>query len=690
MKNAMKKLLSLVLVAMLLVSVVPMGAMAADGFTVDVTIKDETGDIKTESRSQNAGDAYTAGDYLNDVYHEWANTYEVAKVWMKNSDTGSDGTDIDLSNTITKDTRLVIKLVHKDITVSFDVYQDGNYKYTNTASYDYGTKLTLDAALASSVGIPGAKDVRCDAKGLSMGNTLTVNEGNIKVQVILPTSEQKPTDPPATEKKDVTMTVKVEGENDKTSSFKLKGESAPLSDLLYYYYAKDWKNNYNFVRAYRSGENITDLSAAIYGGDDVSVRLEKKGETNPPAPDKNTVTMKFLFNDSQDVSERVTVEIKGKSTTIADLLTHKWDSNWSSKYEFVRANCEAGTVTDINTTIYAGETINIRLRDKNVKPDVNPVHYVIKLDSSNNILAEGDKTPANGKYLVVRDLLDNWSSNWNGNYDFSHAQVKGSDKNIGLDGTVDAGKTVYIMLESEGGSASEQYTVYFNDADNNVVYSAKVNKGEVIGSKIAEAARDEVKNDKKGYTFEGWRLNGAGNILSTNTIAHTTVKTSLSYYPVYSKNGSDSDKLNSNKVYLHIFLDNKVSPPAKDINITDGIAKDGVVTMGEVQDVVKKYYSAKNDDGIKYDGMYMATGSWVGEFVRDDKIDRIDNIDELKKDGYVHINVMVNNAKAKSNSNADSSNPKTGDDIYMTVTVMGLSAAALCAVYFVSKKRAVR
>lgn len=275
---------------------------------------------------------------------------------------------------------------------------------------------------------------------------------------------------------------------------------------------------------------------------------------------------------------------------------------------------------------------------------------------------------------------------------FEYYTVNGSDtKNYTREVKISSDNMVIRVYTAEGtGSTSEQYTVYFNDADNNVVYSAKVNKGEVIGSKIAEAARDEVKNDKKGYTFEGWRLNGAGNILSTDTIAHTTVKSSLSYYPVYSKNGSDSDKLNSNKVYLHIFLDNKVSPPARDVNITDTIAKDGVVTMGEVQDVVKKYYSAKNDDGIKYDGMYMATGSWVGEFVRDDKIDRIDNIDELKKDGYVHINVMVNNAKAKSSSNADSSNPKTGDDIYMTVTVMGLSAAALCAVYFVSKKRAVR
>ena len=239
-----------------------------------------------------------------------------------------------------------------------------------------------------------------------------------------------------------------------------------------------------------------------------------------------------------------------------------------------------------------------------------------------------------------------------------------------------------------GGSTGEQFVVYFNDADNNVVYSAKVNKGDVIGSKIAEAARDEVKNDKKGYTFKGWRLNGAGNTLDTNTIAHTTVKSTLSYYPVYAPN---SDKLNSSKVYLHIFLNGAVKHSAKDEDITNWIAKDGVVDIdSDVKDVVKKYFTAKDSDGIEYDGLYMATGNWVGDYVTDNKAGRIDNIDELKKEGYVHINVMVNNAKAKSNSNAGSSNPKTGDDIYMTVTVMGLSAAALCAVYFVSKKRAVR
>ena len=57
---------------------------------------------------------------------------------------------------------------------------------------------------------------------------------------------------------------------------------------------------------------------------------------------------------------------------------------------------------------------------------------------------------------------------------------------------------------------------------------------------------------------------------------------------------------------------------------------------------------------------------------------------------------MVYNAKAasssssSSSSNADTSNPKTGDSTYIPMTILGLSAASLMAVYFFTKKRVVR
>jgi len=158
-------------------------------------------------------------------------------------------------------------------------------------------------------------------------------------------------------------------------------------------------------------------------------------------------------------------------------------------------------------------------------------------------------------------------------------------------------------------------------------------------------------------------------------------------------NTNKPSKLNSNKVYLHVFLNNKIDEPDMNINITDWIAADGKVDVKtDVRTVVKTYYTAKNSDGINIDGLYLAVGNWVGSFITDTKSETIDNIVDLKEDGYVHINVMVTNARAKtaSTSTPDSTNPKTGDSIYMAVTVMGLSATALAAVLFLNKKRAVK
>ena len=147
------------------------------------------------------------------------------------------------------------------------------------------------------------------------------------------------------------------------------------------------------------------------------------------------------------------------------------------------------------------------------------------------------------------------------------------------------------------------------------------------------------------------------------------------------------------KVYLHIFKDNKVDDPAKTINITEGIALDGKVTLDEVKSVVKNYYTAKNSDGIKYDGMYLAEGNWVGNFVNDTKkYDTIEDTNEMRKTREVHINVMITNANAKSGTTekADSSNPKTGDMIFIPMALMLVSGTAIAGVYFFNKKRSAR
>lgn len=162
-----------------------------------------------------------------------------------------------------------------------------------------------------------------------------------------------------------------------------------------------------------------------------------------------------------------------------------------------------------------------------------------------------------------------------------------------------------------------------------------------------------------------------------------------------SGSGSGSDSGSSSKfpysVYLHIYAKGNVATPLKSVTLdTWSCVKDGVVTLDEVKEVVKTYYTAKTSDGIGYDGFYYSTSTTKNDYINNEnKTTRINNLDDLRTQGYVHLNVWIDNyvAKSSSSSNADTSNPKTGDSIYTAVAVMGLSVTALAAVYFINKKR---
>lgn len=167
-----------------------------------------------------------------------------------------------------------------------------------------------------------------------------------------------------------------------------------------------------------------------------------------------------------------------------------------------------------------------------------------------------------------------------------------------------------------------------------------------------------------------------------------TVKQDTTIYIDTSKS-SDYNKFPYD-VVLNVYLDTKVGEPDKRININD-LAEDGTVSLGEVKNLLTdKYYKAKNSTGIVYDGLYLAQGNWVEAWSKDyDKYDTITGMADMRNESRVDINVMLTNATRKTSGTADSSNPKTGDAIFMTITVMGLSAAALTGLYFYDKKRKV-
>lgn len=213
---------------------------------------------------------------------------------------------------------------------------------------------------------------------------------------------------------------------------------------------------------------------------------------------------------------------------------------------------------------------------------------------------------------------------------------------------------------------------------------------------------------KDGYEHIGWKANG-GSTKTTSVVLTDRINANVTYAPVFRNvtNGNDivpgggtssgsngSSSSSTNKfpydVYLNIYKDTLVGSADKCVKITNGIALDGLVTLAEVKTVVKNYYTAKDSDGISYDGLYLAQGNWVADYVADTK--KYDSIDagEMRQTGTVYINVMISNAKAKSTATADTSNPKTGDTIFVPVMVMGVTATALAAAYVFGKKRIAR
>ena len=159
-------------------------------------------------------------------------------------------------------------------------------------------------------------------------------------------------------------------------------------------------------------------------------------------------------------------------------------------------------------------------------------------------------------------------------------------------------------------------------------------------------------------------------------------------------NGSNTDRNRfPYDVVLHIYQNNKVDEPVKNIVINDSLAADGTVSLSEVKTEVMKYFSAKTSAGISYAGLYYARGNWVKDYATyNGEYDSITGIDSMRQVSQVDINVMITNATAKTTSTAkaDSSNPKTGDTIFVPFMVMGVTATALAAAYVFGKKRIAR
>lgn len=316
---------------------------------------------------------------------------------------------------------------------------------------------------------------------------------------------------------------------------------------------------------------------------------------------------------------------------------------------------------------------------------------------------EGGTTHVNAKTieldgdsaLLKKILYYHWDKTWTDKYDYVS-----DSKNCGLEGTIKGGESVTVYVTSKSSKPDPKPTVkdinfvvtIGTTADNaKESFRGSFTPAQNGASKVGDILSNKWNSNwKNSYKFENAYVKGVGD-LGENDYVKAGQTVTIRVSSKSSSGGSTGGGHNKfpYNVYLHVYLNNNLDSAHKTFDITDGIAADGVVDKNDIwNNLLKNYYSAKDSKGVKIE-LYKAEDNWVKNFAVDNQTDRIDDILDQRDDHYVHINVVLNNAKYKTSgsNNADPNNPKTGDSIGTVISVMGLSATALATMFFFNKKR---
>lgn len=414
----------------------------------------------------------------------------------------------------------------------------------------------------------------------------------------------------------------------------------------------------------------------------------------------NTVNLEVKYNDDTPIFGPEDVAIQYDTASAQSLL----NAYITAEYEGITKTYireKAGAAPIDGTDVPAGYMATIVV-SKKATPDPVPTPAPAPVAKNVTVRVKVDGAEEAPKTIAcqydaasVESLLNNAKAGWSSDYKFVTCWIKGTGEYVGLNDQIAVGSEVVIAIEKKAAAVSPINIVVKVESSNNIVWT---------GSKVPANGKNANVKDLLDYCWNSdwdsvytvdhvWSSEQQKNVSSSESVnAGDTVSFLLNKKnSTTSSTGTSSTTTNKfpYPVYLNIYKDTTVGSPDKRVEITNGIALDGIVSLSEVKTVVANYYNAKNSYGIGYDGLYLAEGNWVANYVADtQKYDTI-KAGEMRQNGTVYINVMISNATAKttSTSTADSSNPKTGDSIFMPVAVLGISASALATAFFFANKK---
>lgn len=241
------------------------------------------------------------------------------------------------------------------------------------------------------------------------------------------------------------------------------------------------------------------------------------------------------------------------------------------------------------------------------------------------------------------------------------------ESNTTADGLVSL--TVYVSYYVDGKWHHEAklYTEMFE----------KTNKNTMFEWLYSDAGKKQTRDalEAKGYFGYDWSQVKYYDYYDDGEVTKADLKSDGNktvYVKVYS-----TDEIEAN---VMLYVHTKETATVDRVIPMPGYTEGDYVTYADVKAAVKTKYSGSN---MTISDLY-TKGDW--EDLLDDIKSSGSRSIKVEDNGTTEIHVIVKNATSGS-SNADSSNPKTGDTIAVAATTMVLAAAALVSVLELKKRK---
>ena len=239
------------------------------------------------------------------------------------------------------------------------------------------------------------------------------------------------------------------------------------------------------------------------------------------------------------------------------------------------------------------------------------------------------------------------------------------ESNTTQDGVVNLTVYANYYVEGEFHHREKLYTEYFEESNKNTMFEWL----------YSDAGKKQTRDalEAEGYEGYDWAEVKYYNYYGDGEITKASMKTDGNK-TVYIKVHS-TDEIEAN---VMLYVHKKETSTVDRVIPMPGYTKGDYVTYSEVKAAVK----------TKYSGSKMTISDLYTQSDWEDLLDDLDSTGaqsvKVEHNGTTKIHVIVKNA---SSSTADSSNPKTGDNIMIAVSTMALAAAALVSVNELKKRK---